>query len=194
MTMDAAVAGLIGAVIGAGLSLMGTLVSGWQESKLERAKWLRAREDQAIKDLRIAVADLARRLAAGVHSIEWLTWPAKYQSDDLTVDQLDDKIRAYNQEVHGLFSELTGCLVVIAALDRQVYEQMRSLVQAFSSLDADVAMAASARGESLSESIEALVDCHAEAGRYFDSLHEAVAGIVDARGVTRLVSIGPDGI
>lgn len=191
--MDAAVAGLIGAVIGAGLSLVTTLVSGWQDSKLERDRWLRVRKDQANKDLRVAVADLARRLAAGVHSIEWLTWPAKNQPDKLTAEQLDAKVRSYNQEVHGLFSELTGCLVVIAAHDRQVYEQMRALVQAFSDLDAGVAMAASRRHQSYSESIQALAGYHAEAGRYTNRLQEAVANVVEARGVTRLVSIEPDG-
>jgi len=185
MNVDATIAGLIGAAIGAISSLMGSLLVGWQQSRIERQRWLRARDDKLIQDLQLAIVELTRKLAAGIHSMQWFMWVTEYQPEKFTIEQLNEKLRDYNNEVHDLFPELTGSLMVIAALDKDMYNRMSPLVNEFIELDWQIAMIAVSQDDSFSKSVEALASCYSKVSEYEKRLHECVSEIIGIRKIDR---------
>ena len=85
--MEAAIIGLIGALIGALAGIAGAYLTFWLNTRHEHERALRA-----------AVADVTRSLAAASHEIVWLTWQAKEQPDRLTEQRLTTKVEDYNRE------------------------------------------------------------------------------------------------
>jgi len=187
MNIDAAIAGLIGAAIGAISSLMGALLGGWQQSRIERQRWFRARDDKLIHDLQLAIVELTRKLAAGIHSMQWFMWIAVYQPEKFSVEQFNEKLQGYNNEVHSLFPELTGSLMVIAALDKDMYNRMSPLVDEFMELDWQIAMIAVSQDDSFSKSVEALASCYSKVNEYKKRLHECVSEIIGIRKIDRKI-------
>jgi len=82
------VVSLIIALIGAISGILGGFLAGKQQGRqqleLEHRKWLLVREDDLAKEARLAVADLTRKIASGIHEIVWLAWKAKYFPRQLT--------------------------------------------------------------------------------------------------------------
>src|ERR1051326_1558955 len=135
--MDATTASLIGAAIGAISGLGGGYLGGLWQSRLERAKWLRSRNDEREKQLRIAVAELTRKLAVGTHQIAWLTWKARNAPAELT----EEDISIYNGEMKALLPDIVASRVVVDALDKSIHAKVTPLVEILYALDAQVALA-----------------------------------------------------
>lgn len=150
--MDGATASLIGAAIGAISGLGGGYLAGRRQMQLEREKWLRSRKDEHEKALRLAVAELTRKLAAGTHAIAWLTWKAKNAPTELTEQDLS----VYNKEMKTLFPDIVGSRVVVVALDKEVHTKMTPLILKLYSLDEQVARAAMLFEDARSDCITAL--------------------------------------
>ena len=70
--MDPAVAGLVGAAIGGGVSILKSFVDGSSQRRLEKAKADWGRENAVATELRTHVSTVARELLAAQHSMEWL--------------------------------------------------------------------------------------------------------------------------
>ena len=75
--MDAAVAGLIGAAIGAVAGLMGAFFTSIVQSRIEEKKWRRSKQDTLSKELRLQIAEVSRKMLVAQHSMEWITWYAR---------------------------------------------------------------------------------------------------------------------
>lgn len=156
LKMDAVTAGLIGTGIGALTGIAGGWLNGWRQSKIEHEKWIRSKQDTIEKDTRLALADLIKKLAAGIHAIAWLTWKAENEPDNLSENDLS----AYDSTLQSLFPDIVGSRVVLAALSRETHEQVSPLVNQLYVFDVRIGKAAALYRNSMPEGIKALAACH----------------------------------
>lgn len=170
--MDAAVAGLIGAAIGAVAGFTGTVLTALLQFRLEQRKWLRNREDLAHKEFRLAIAELTKTMSSAMHSMTWLTWTA---SQDMGVIN-KEIISSYDAEMHKLFPDLWGILAVIAALDKDTHYHLEPLVERITKIDAQIAKATLLFKDSdSSECKKALAECFADANMLYENLPQVIA-------------------
>jgi hypothetical protein len=157
---------IIGALVGAFTGILVALLTNWQQSRLEYQKWLRtredelqrwmqAREDEVVKDLRLAIAELTKILAIGAHTMGWLTWNAKYDSANLTEEDMVD----YNKRMQVLLPEIVGARILVAALDKDIHAQMGPIIERLYELDEELASRSALFKSSPQEGIKALAEC-----------------------------------
>ena len=132
-----------------------------------------SRESVALEKLSEAVAEVARRLAAGRHSICWLCWIAKYCPKDLTADHLT----AYDKEMNEIWSQLVRARVVLAALSAPVHTQLSPLIQKLYDLDVKVGDAKALYSESNERGIKALGSLHQATQIFDDELLNTVTSL-----------------
>jgi hypothetical protein len=72
--MDAAVAGLLGAAIGALAGVIGSVLTAWQQNRMERERRQAAQRDESLKVQRQALLHLTELIATGTQAILWLSW------------------------------------------------------------------------------------------------------------------------
>lgn len=124
-----------GTFIGAALALTGVLWTNSRQKRIEDVRWERSRKDELLKQVRLAAADLAKRVAAGAQAMTWLLWIAKYEPANLT----EKDIATYDREMKSLYSDLVGAEVVLAALDKHLFSKMKPLVNDLYKLDQGIA-------------------------------------------------------
>jgi len=154
--MDAATASLIGAGLGALAGLAGGWLNGWRQSKIEQERWRRSRLDTVERDARLALAELTKKLAVGVHAIAWLTWKAKYEPDKLSENDLS----AYDTTMQSLFPDIVGSRIALAALTKETHNLISPLIEQLYDFDVRIAKAAALYRESASAGVRALVEYH----------------------------------
>ncbi|MCP4550238.1 MAG: hypothetical protein GY835_27570 [bacterium] len=126
------------------------------------------------REIRLAVAKLTRMLGAAAHSAAWLTWKVRYRPSRITASDIEK----YDKEMHTLFPELTGALVVLAALNKSVYDKMRPLVLDVYKLDNDISETATKILEKDADGIKEL-DCQYDQANEMESeLPEKAADIM----------------
>lgn len=163
--MDPTTASLIGAGIGALAGLTGGWLNGWRQSKLEYEKWTRSRQDTLEKDTRLALADLTKRMAAGTHAIAWLTWKAKHELDRFS----ENDLTAYDATMKTLFPEIVGSRVALAALNKEIHDQVSPWIEGLYELDVKTAKAAALYRNTVLEGAKVLAECHGDTLK-FDKL------------------------
>jgi hypothetical protein len=178
--MDATTASLIGASIGALAGLGGGWLNGWRQSKIEHQKWVRARYDTIEKDARLALADLTKKLAAGVHAICWLTWKAKYEPEKLSEADLS----AYDTSMQTLFPDIVGSRVILAALSKETHDLVSPLVLQLYAFDVRVAEGAALFRRSPADGIKVLATCHDDCLQFDRVLLDEVTRIGLPEGLT----------
>lgn len=77
-----------GTFMGAALALSGVLWTNRRNKRMEDVRWERSRNDELLKQVRLAAADLAKRVAAGAQATTWLLWIAKYEPENLTEKEI----------------------------------------------------------------------------------------------------------
>jgi hypothetical protein len=175
--MDGAVAGLIGATIGALSGLAGGFLTGRRQLKVERDKWLQSRKDEIQKDIRLAAAELTRKIAAANHSMLWLTWKAHFQPNDLTNEDISD----YDKEMHVVKPEIIGALMNLCALDENLYDRMNPFVIKTHVLDGRIAIAAIPFKVSRESATKAIAEFYEEAYPLYNELAQMVADMIGLR-------------
>ena len=174
----------MGTLIGAGLALLGVWWTGKRQAELENVRWVRARkdeedkrrqtrEDELRRDIRLAAAELSRKIAAGAQAISWLVWKARFDLENLTGR---DK-SAYDREIKSLLADLVGAEVVVAALDKDVFARMKPLINELYLLDHQVAFAIrhfQDSGEKRTDSIKQLNDLYEPASDFFNKISGTV--------------------
>src|SRR5262245_15820676 len=100
--MDTALVGILVALIGLVAGLLGGYLTARQQARLEERKWRVARQDELEKEIRLAAAEVTRKVVSAVQAISWLAWKAKYQPDQID----NDDITAYDKKISELFSEI----------------------------------------------------------------------------------------
>ncbi|HWM90997.1 MAG TPA: hypothetical protein VN493_09540 [Thermoanaerobaculia bacterium] len=166
---------LTGTMLGAAIALAGVLFTGWLQANLEKRKWKRSKADELEKETRLATAELTRGIAAGIHAVAWCSWKARYEPDDLK----EKDFALYDREIKGIFPEIVGSRVVLAALDRTLHEQMTPFVKELYQLDKELAKASALFRKSREEGIRAVDVCYSHANLFDKKLLSEVSKIVN---------------
>jgi hypothetical protein len=124
-----------GTLIGAALAFTGVLWANRRQARLEDVKWERSKKDELLKNVRLAAAELSKKIATGAQAMTWLLWVAKYEPASLNERELS----SYDREMKSLYSELVGAEVVLAALDKNLYAKLKPLVNDLHKLDQKIA-------------------------------------------------------
>jgi hypothetical protein len=167
-----------------------------QSRNLERIRAEQSRELEAFKDrlvsegefsrnVRLALSDVSRKLAAGNHAICWLCWAARYAPENVVKEDLD----AYDREMHQILSELVGARAVLVALDTELHSQLTPLVLELYQLDVEVGMAKSKFASSPADALAALATLHPISQAYDENLIGAVAMVKKANLARHLSSV-----
>jgi|GEM_PF-2629203 len=174
--MDAAVAGLIGAAIGALTSLLGNLISSFIQAQQEEKKWRRSMELQGYQNLQTAIAELTREMSLIVHEIMFLTWTARIEPERVS----PERIEAYDQEIHKLLPRFWSTLNYVAALDSDTYFQLLPLAQSITKLEDEVDKASMlhSKVDSRKESLRMLSNLFVSAADVYDKIPETFGDIL----------------
>lgn len=134
---DAALAGLIGAGIGAITGVASSSLAAWHQTRLERERARAARADELSRAERDAMLDLMRLLATATHAIEWLAWAATAEIQDVFRQEMD----AYNTRMRELLPQLVAAEVAAASLSDDAFERIDPLINDLLALDQEVGTA-----------------------------------------------------
>jgi hypothetical protein len=141
-----------------------------QARELERLRNTFSRRDETLRSTRMAVAQVASKLAATSHAICWVTWPARYCPEDLTQQRLED----YDKEINGILADLMAARVVLAGWDPTSHAALDDLVRDLEDLDADVGEAKAKFNSARADSLRALTSIHEEAENFDDRVLDTV--------------------
>ncbi len=133
--MDPIVASLLGTLIGAFSGILGGFFASKYQIKLEKDKWIREQKEGLNRETREAIGEVAKLIAKGIHSIAWLGWKAKYSHRSFSEKEID----AYEKEMKGLFPDLSGARIGLAALDIKSHNQISGLIERLYEIDAELA-------------------------------------------------------
>jgi hypothetical protein len=174
--MDAAVAGLIGAAIGALTTLLGNLITSFVQAKQEERKWHRSMELQGYQNLQVAIAELTREMSLIVHEVMFITWIAKIEPERIS----SERIEAYDQEIYRLLPKFWSTLNYVAALDSDTYFQLLPLAQTITNLEDEVDGASRlySKADSREESIKMLSDLFGCAVDVYDTIPNTFGNIL----------------
>jgi hypothetical protein len=172
--MDPSIATLTGVIVGALTTLLAGFLAGRHQTQLEREKWERARQEEAERSIRAAVADFTKKMAAGVQVVVWLTWHAKNNPDKL----IGANLAEYEKEMKSLYLELVGSRIAVAALSQEVHNQLTPLVNNLYRLDEEVSHTILLFPDSPEQCIQKLSEYHAEAYDLEVDLVKKVSGFL----------------
>lgn len=144
-----------------------------QVQQLETFKNQLVNKDDAAKSIRLAVADLSRKIASGIHSISWLTWSAKYNPQHFSLINLDE----YDKEMHILLGDLVAAHVVLGALDSYKQKALTVIVDKFYELDANIGLAKARYLASPQDGIQLLSNLHGAPTSLAKELFSIVSGL-----------------
>ncbi len=144
-----------------------------QNRRLEAFKHALATESEISRNLRLAIADIAKKLAAGTHAMCWVCWIAKYSADELQLEHL----QTYDKEIHLILSDIVGARVVLAALHEPTHAELSPLIDRLYSLDVDMGEAKTRFLKDKPAGLAALAKLHSEAVIYDCDLLEAVTAL-----------------
>lgn len=174
--MDQAIAGLIGAVIGACIVIINTLITNRHQLTLEAEKARLAEEAELSKELRSRIADVAHEMLSAQHSMEWVCW---FASEGADIDK--DMVSNYHSEIHLHFPRLLGSLAVVASLNVDVYEELALLADKLYQVDSDIAQAMLTYGTEPNELSAKLAGVYPEATALYQVLPEQITRIIKSQ-------------
>jgi hypothetical protein len=129
----------IGTLFGALLTFGAVNRASKRQWDLEHEKWLQSEKEQMFADKKIAAAELARKVAAQVNEIIWLTWKAKYHPEILTNEDID----LYDKEVKILQKEEIVAQAALATLSLDLHTKVRETIHMVSLFDFDMSFVTS---------------------------------------------------
>ncbi len=182
--MNDAISGLIGAAIGAIAGVLGGLFAIRAERKLEYQKWVRGREDDVRRDVRLAVAEVANKLAALAHAVMWFTYKTVATKQEPSPSILE----TFDKEVHELTSNLVGAQIRLAELDSSLYKQITPFVSDAINLTERVFEGTSLMRENTDHGIQALSECNQAALKFIKTLPQQIANLI---GISATISQEP---
>jgi hypothetical protein len=127
---------LLGALVGAGVALAGSVLTSvvlWriEHARQEAAKIAAAKAQQAAKTaadvetLRRHTADVFSELFALNHAISWITWFAEHAPH-----AVDQQMReSFDAETHGTFPKVLAAMAMVASVNLDFYSRLRPLQQ-----------------------------------------------------------------
>jgi len=122
------------------------------------------------RDVRLAVAEIIKRVAAANHAINWLCWKAKYAPGDLSIKDLQN----YDEQMNAVLGDIAAARTVLAALSPSVHEQLSTTVSRLYALDAKVSEAKAAFTKDRNKVVLSLADFHQSSWAFDSELLDAV--------------------
>jgi hypothetical protein len=179
---------ILGAIVRATAAIVAALITSWRLLKvervrseeargLERIRSEEARAQRVAEELSAAAQQLTIKMSAALHSMCWITWLARARSDRITQDRLD----AYDSELHELIPEILGYLSTVAALDMSLYRRLQPLAYNIFSLDAYIGFHGLALDENPDSTIRALNDAYEGMAELELQLPNIVGDVVSGR-------------
>lgn len=158
------------AVIGCLLVLAGfafnRLLEAYKSNQLQQFEIFRnqlAARDDANRNVSLAIADIAKKIASGNQLICWLTWAARNCRVEITKQCFYD----YEREMKALLNELVASRVHLAALDNDKQNALSPVIEKLYGLDVKVGLAKAEYLASEQRGLDALSDLY-EASNEFD--------------------------
>jgi hypothetical protein len=126
---------LLGAAVGALISIATAYLTQRGQRKLEREKLREARQDAMLRELGRCFQTMATDFGSAAHSMCWLTWQASH--GNMTQEMIDK----YNAEMHESLPKLVGGKTMIWALDPKLGDQLDEYIQLAYEVDEKIGMA-----------------------------------------------------
>jgi hypothetical protein len=161
--------GLLGLII----AFVSGLLTSRAQSHQESEKWVRAREDDVRRDIRLAIADVAEKLAAFAHSMMWTTYRV-----NRTNANLKEIVDTYGKESHELIGRLVSSQIRLAALDMNAYQKVTPFISNAINLSEEVDRAISLFQQDSRESREAVRECNHKALAFIKELPEQMGNTI----------------
>jgi hypothetical protein len=137
--MDAAVAGLLGAAIGALAGVVGATLTTWQQNRAERERRRAAQLDEFVKAQRQALLHLAELVAIGSQAMLWAAWAASTKSGPEVRQEID----TYEARMRELLPKLLAAQAEAGSISDDAYKRVNPLVDQLTVLDTRIGTAAS---------------------------------------------------
>jgi len=172
--MDPVIASLIGTVVGGLFGIAGGILTGRRQARLEQEKWLQARKDDIEKETRLAVAELARKMAVAVQAMLWFTSKAGNTPQKLSQEDISE----YDKAIQDLLPDILSSLMVVSALDTEVSDKMSPLLYRIYEVDGQIAQASTQFETSPQSSVESLAELrNTEVLPLYSELAQRISGI-----------------
>lgn len=184
--MDSAAAGLIGAVIGACVVLVNSVITNRHQLALEAEKARLGKQAELSRELRSWIADVAHEMLSVQHSMEWVCWFA-FRGASIGKDM----ISSYQSEIHLHFPKLLGNLAVVASLNMGVYEKLASLAETLYGLDSHIAIAMLEHEKDPDELSRRLASLYPQATALYETLPKELTGIINSAAVAEIAEGQP---
>jgi len=126
---------LLGAAVGALISIAAAYLTQRAQRKLEREKLGEARQDAMLRELGRCFQTMATDFGSAAHSMCRLTWQASH--GNMTQEMIDK----YNAEMHESLPKLVGGKTMIWALDPKLGDQLDEYIQLAYEVDEKIGMA-----------------------------------------------------
>jgi len=170
--MDPAIAGLLGALIGASAGILGSVANSYFQSKLEKEKAQLAQAGEVSGELRAEIAEASRYMLSLQHSMEWVCWLATYG------DPLDDESAyEYHKEAHEAIPRLLGAMAAVSSLDVSFYQKLFPVAEELFGLDSQIGDALVRRRRSPAERADAVKIHFTAAKALYKKLPKELANI-----------------
>ena len=172
MLMDSAIAGLLGAIIGASAGILGSIVTSHLQLKLEEEKTRLAQVSAVSSELRAEIKVTAQYMLSLQHSMEWVCWLAT--KDEALPD--DETVAQYHKEIHETIPKLLGALAAVSSFDQTFYDELAPLADQLFSLDGQIADAL-VRYKAPPERAAVIKDFYPEATKFYKKLPRQLSDI-----------------
>jgi hypothetical protein len=139
MRMDAAVAGLLGAFVGALAGVIGAALTAWQQNRAERERRRAAQLDEFVKSQRQALLHLGELVAIGSQAMLWAAWAARTKSSTEVRQDID----TYETRMFELLPKLLAAQAEAGSVSDDAYQRVNPLVDQLTELDTRIGTAAS---------------------------------------------------
>ena len=167
---------LVAALIAAITSIGNVYFNFLSATSLERVRWEKARQDEATKNLRVALADYSRELATGAQKATWLLWIAENASSEFS----EKNLTTYDDEMRVILPRFFTARVLVAAYDMATYEKMEHLSKRLYKLDNDIAIAGRTFRNSRAQGLEELGRLYRDVQQFRESFPADLAKLMSA--------------
>lgn len=171
--MNATEAALLGALVGAGAALAGSVLTSLVSWRIERARQQAAKSAADVETLRRHTADAFSELFALNHAISWITWFAEYAPR-----AVNQQMKAsFDAETHDTFPKVLAAMTMVASVNQEFYSELRLLQKRVFKLWEDVATALHHEpGPDIA--MQALAECWPRAERLDDDLPDRLQQMI----------------
>ena len=129
--MDAALASLLGTVVGSVAGLGAAVLGSWQQQRQEQQQWRRRRAEEVQQLDRRALTDLATLLATACQTMAWLSWGAKVYSGERLIREIHD----YEDRMRNLLPKIFGAQATISGLEDSTFLKIQTVVDQIIGMD-----------------------------------------------------------